>query len=214
MKFGENFNPQAGLEAEENNEEVSMEELEAANEQLVGGFELSGDPQELMKNYEALFEGIETKELEFFKDVIDNAPIEVREALEGGDTGPLVKYADKMGVIGKRLVGLVVFAAISFAAMSFNVSSASAAGGGIEKAKMFSAGSDQAMMERVSIGGGGSKPLVGGGKIVVDAKTQSQIDFENKVAEYNKIKNVGNGVDGSGNENYVGGTYADGERVN
>lgn len=214
MRIGENFNPKAGLENKSSQEEVLAEELNGANEQLSGDFELSGDPGELIKNYETLFEGIETEELAFFKDVIDNAPIEVREALETGNTGPLLKHAGNLGVIGKKLVGLVVFAAISFAAMSFNVSSASAAGGGIEKAKIFSAGFDQAKAERLSIGGGGVKPLVGGGKIVMDANTQSQIDFENKVAEHLSMMGGGDDIkDGSGNRNHQGGVYVDDKKI-
>lgn len=205
MRIGENFNPQAGLENEENQGEVSVEELEAANEQLSGGFELSGDPEELMKNYEALFEGIEETELEYFKEIINGAPMEAIADLKDGDTGQLVEYAKKKGFFGKKVVQLVAVALVTFFAAN-----AFAAGEKISKVSMDSAGSGIKKMERLSTGGGGVKPNLGG-KIMMSGGDD---DFEKKVAEYNKIKNGGSSVDENGNGSYVGGTYIDGERVN
>lgn len=205
MRIGESFNPQAGLENEENQEEVSVEELEAANEQLVGGFELSGDVAELAKNYEALFEGIETAELELYKGIMENAPADAKEALENGDTDLIVEHAKKHGIFGKKVVQFVVFALVT----AFSTGAFAAGNKMLEKGFM-GHGSSQAKIERVAMGGGGTSPDLDG-KIKMSGGDD---DFERKVAEYNKIKNGGSSVDENGNGNYVGGTYVDGERVN
>ena len=211
MRIGETIDPNAGLNKPDLYSEDDLETNAAeANKNLLEGFQMPTSSEELQKQYDEMFEGIETAELEFFKNLIDDAPAEVQQALESGDTGPLVAHANKLGVIGKRLVGLVVFAAISFAAMSFNVGSASAADGGIEKAKMFSPGSDQAKIERANIGGGGVKPLKGGGKIMID---NARTDFDKKVSAWNDSQSSGTTVDGQGNQNLEGGISVDGRRI-
>lgn len=211
MRFGENIDPNAGLKAEE---EISAEELEAANEQLQEGFKLPDNPEELTKKYKELFETYGETEIEFFKDIIENAPAEVVEALKKGNTGPLVYHIEESGlkIVGKKLVGLLVFAAISFGAMSFNVSSAEA-GENIKKASIESA-RNKVAVEHVHSGGGFNPNIKGGGKIVLDGKQQLMLKYEEKVNAYNKtINSNGTIEDGNGNMEVSGGIVIDGKRM-
>ena len=74
-------------------EKHDSEEITHANEQLVEGFELPTDPDQLSENYDLLFEDIDSATLEEFKKVFEQMPDEIKGEMQKGNIEPLTSYA-------------------------------------------------------------------------------------------------------------------------
>ena len=211
MRMGETIDVNAGLNKPDLYSEDDLElNAEEANKNLLEGFQIPTNLEEFKKQYDEMFEGIETAELELYQKVLESAPVEAQEALKDGDTSGLVEHARKSGIIGKGLLMIAAFGILMSATSAFG------AGNTPEKVKMFSPQNNSgahSMEQVVSGGGGGMK--IGGGKIVFeDANQKAQTDFETKVADHQRMMGGNNSVeDGSGNQNNQGRISVDGKQI-
>lgn len=209
MRMGETIDLNAGLNKPELYSEDDLEtNVTEANENLLEGFQMPATPEELKKQYDEIFEGIELAELELYEKVLESAPVEAKEALKEGDTSGLVEHAKKSGIIGKGLLMIAAFGILMSATSAF------CAGDTPEKVKVFSP-QNKTNMEQVVSGGGGGGMKIGGGKGVVfdDPNETARKDFDKKVMKWNNDQLGGSTVDGQGNQNLEGGISVDGKKI-
>lgn len=211
MRFGEPMNMQAGL-GDNLGEAQGIEKIEGIDntDNLVEGFEISADKEEMIREYEKMFEEMEVDEFENFKKVLESAPQEVIEALENGDTGQLVEHVKKKGIFEKRVVQFVVFALVT----AFSTGAFAAGSDKVKKVSM-GHGSDRAKFERVEeMRGEGSTPLDKSGlKLFMDKNSASKDIDSDLEAYYDKIRGNNSVVDSKGNMEATGKTIVDGESI-
>ncbi len=89
-------------------EKMTAEDLASAKEQLVVGFELPNDPEQLNESYNELFEGIDSTTLEEFKRVFESMPEDVKIEMQKGNIEPVTNYATEVLKWGKKKVAQLV----------------------------------------------------------------------------------------------------------
>ncbi len=162
-------------------EKNNSEEISHANERFVEGFNLSTNPEQLNKNYELLFDGIDSATLEEFKRIFEQVPDEVKSEMQKGNMEPLTSYATTVLKWSKRkaaqlVVGfLVTLAAAPAFASSKNVAAMIIPDGGIG-----------AMMEI---------PKEGlGGQMTIKAKSGAD-QMEEDILSYKQLRKTNNSDD-------------------
>jgi len=96
------------------------DDAEDVNNQLEG-FELGGgvSSEQLAQNYETLFEGIESSDIDEFRSLLEQAPDSVQAEIRNGKTDTLYEHlTGSLKWSKKRAMQMVVFALISVTATS------------------------------------------------------------------------------------------------
>ncbi len=89
-------------------DKMTAEDLASAKEQLVAGFELPNDPEQLNESYNELFEGIDSATLEEFKRVFESMPEDVKTEMQKGNIEPVTTYATEVLKWTKKKVAQLV----------------------------------------------------------------------------------------------------------
>lgn len=133
---------------------VTNKDLAEAKEQLLVGFELPSDPEQLNDHYNELFEGIDSAALEEFKRVFDGMPEDVKIEMQKGNIEPITAYATGVLKWGKKKIAQFVVGIL------ITVAAAPAFGAGKNMENMvIPEGGIGAMMEIPKEGVGGQMTL-------------------------------------------------------